>query len=68
MPVGYKGELHVKSEQVMLGYYKEPEKTAEVLRNGWLNTGDIAVFTHTGEIQDSGPLQRDNSSARRREC
>ncbi len=54
MPVGYKGELHVKSEQVMLGYYKEPEKTAEVLRNGWLNTGDIAVFTHTGEFKILG--------------
>ena len=54
MPVGFKGELHVKSEQIMQGYYKEPEKTAEILKNGWLNTGDIAVFTHTGEFKILG--------------
>ncbi len=54
MPVGYKGELHVKSEQVMLGYYKEPELTSAILKNGWLNTGDIAVFTHTGEFKILG--------------
>ncbi|MBI9108232.1 MAG: long-chain fatty acid--CoA ligase [Spirochaetales bacterium] len=54
MPIGFKGELHVKSQQVMQGYYKEPEKTAEILKNGWLNTGDIAVFTHTGEFKILG--------------
>ena len=54
MPVGYKGELHVKSEQVMQGYYKEPELTAAILKNGWLNTGDIAVFTHTGDFKILG--------------
>lgn len=54
MPTGYKGELHVKSEQVMLGYYKEEEKTAAILKNGWLNTGDIAVFTHTGDFKILG--------------
>jgi long-chain acyl-CoA synthetase len=54
MPIGFKGELHIKSDQVMQGYYKEPEKTAEILQNGWLNTGDIAVFTHTGEFKILG--------------
>jgi len=54
MTIGHKGELHVKSEQVMLGYYKEPELTAAILKNGWLNTGDIAVFTHTGEFKILG--------------
>ena len=38
----------------MLGYYKEEELTAEVLKNGWLNTGDLAVFTHTGEFKIIG--------------
>lgn len=47
---GRKGVLWVKSDQVMKGYYKRPEATAEVLKDGWLNTGDIAVFTHTGEF------------------
>ena len=54
MPAGYKGELHVKSEQVMLQYYKEPELTAAILKNGWLNTGDLAVFTHEGEFKILG--------------
>lgn len=54
MPVGVKGELHVKSEQVMKGYYKEPELTAAILKNGWLNTGDLAVFTHGGEFKIIG--------------
>jgi long-chain acyl-CoA synthetase len=47
-PPGEKGVLYVKSEQVMEGYYKRPEATAQVLSEGWLNTGDVAVFTHGG--------------------
>jgi long-chain acyl-CoA synthetase len=47
-PPGEKGVLYVKSEQVMEGYYKKPEATAAVLSEGWLNTGDVAVFTHGG--------------------
>lgn len=54
MPPGKKGVLYVKSEQIMKGYYKKPEATAEVLHDGWLNTGDIAVFTHTGEFKIIG--------------
>ena len=38
----------------MQGYYKQPEKTAEVLQDGWLNTGDIAIFTHSGEFKILG--------------
>jgi long-chain acyl-CoA synthetase len=47
---GKKGVLWVKSDQVMKGYYKRPDATDEVLKDGWLNTGDIAMFTHTGEF------------------
>jgi len=39
--VGEEGELIVQGPQVMLGYWKAPEATAETLRNGWLHTGDI---------------------------
>jgi long-chain acyl-CoA synthetase len=38
---GEEGELVVKGPQVMLGYWKAPEATAQALRNGWLHTGDI---------------------------
>lgn len=50
LPPGEKGVLYVKSPQIMEGYYKKPEETSAVLNDGWLNTGDIVVFTNTGEF------------------
>jgi long-chain acyl-CoA synthetase len=51
---GMRGEIHVKGLQVMRGYYKDPEGTARVLRDGWMNTGDIGMVTFNGCLKILG--------------
>lgn len=46
--MGEPGELVCKGPQVMKGYWNRPEDTAEVLQDGWLKTGDIAVVDADG--------------------
>ena len=46
--VGEPGELHARGPQVMAGYWNRPQETAEVLKDGWLATGDIAVMDEDG--------------------
>jgi len=48
LPIGEVGELLVSGPQIMLGYWKAPEETERVLRDGWLHTGDV------GYIDDDG--------------
>ena len=51
---GTRGILWVKSPQIMQGYYKQEEATAKVLKDGWLDTGDIVVSTLHHEIKIVG--------------
>jgi long-chain acyl-CoA synthetase len=48
MPVGEKGEIVVRGENVMKGYWKNEKTTRETLRNGWLHTGDIGYVDSDG--------------------
>lgn len=52
---GKKGVIHIRGPNVMKGYYKRPDKTAEVLSpDGWLDTGDLGIMTHRGELKIIG--------------
>jgi long-chain acyl-CoA synthetase len=48
VPIGETGELAVYGPQVMKGYWKMPQESADVLRNGWLYTGDIGKMDQDG--------------------
>ena len=48
LPLGVKGEIVIKGENVMLGYWKNPEATADTIRDGWLHTGDMGYMDKDG--------------------
>jgi len=50
LPTGKQGEIVIKSPGVFKGYYKRPEDTYEVLKNGRLHTGDIGSFDEDGYL------------------
>jgi long-chain acyl-CoA synthetase len=58
LPLGQIGELVIRGENVMKGYYKNPEMTARVIRNGWLHTGDLARIDEDGYIFLTGRIKR----------
>jgi long-chain acyl-CoA synthetase len=52
VPAGEPGEMILQGPQVMAGYWQRPEETAQVIRDGWLHTGDIAVMDADGYFRN----------------
>ena len=48
------GEVLIKSETLMLGYYEMPEETAEVVKEGWFNSGDVGYLDKDGYLYITG--------------
>ncbi|HTP70217.1 MAG TPA: acyl-[ACP]--phospholipid O-acyltransferase [Dongiaceae bacterium] len=58
VPVDKPGLLLVRGPNIMVGYLNRPEKTAEVLKDGWYNTGDIATVDEDGFLRITDRLSR----------
>lgn len=49
--ISYDGEILIKGENVMLGYWNQKEETEKVIKNGWLHTGDIGELDHNNYLK-----------------
>ena len=54
IPMGQKGEIVIRGENVMAGYWKNPKATAETIRDGWLYTGDMGYMDKEGFLYVTG--------------
>jgi long-chain acyl-CoA synthetase len=55
LPPGRKGSVRIKGPQVMMGYYKDPVSTRQILSaDGWLDTGDSGILTYDGNLVITG--------------
>jgi long-chain acyl-CoA synthetase len=51
LPRGEPGEVVIRGHNIMKGYYKRPEATAEAIKNGWFHSGDIGIMDDEGNVQ-----------------
>ncbi|SFL34144.1 long-chain-fatty-acid--CoA ligase [Streptomyces pini] len=51
VPVGEVGEIVMRGHNVMKGYWRRPEATAETVKDGWLHTGDLGIRDTTGDFR-----------------
>jgi long-chain acyl-CoA synthetase len=54
---GQIGQIWVQGDNVMLGYYNEPQKTAEVIKDGWFDTGDLGYIASNGKLIITGRVK-----------
>ena len=54
LPLGVSGEIVIRGENVMAGYWKNPKATAETVKDGWLYTGDMGYMTKEGFLYVKG--------------
>ncbi len=57
VPRGKPGEFMTKGYSVMLGYWEQPDKTAEAVEDGWMHTGDLAVMHDDGYVEITGRIK-----------
>jgi fatty-acyl-CoA synthase len=57
VPIGATGEFCTRGYSVMLGYWDDPDQTAEVLRSGWMHTGDLATMDAEGYLNIVGRIK-----------
>ncbi|EWT06499.1 AMP-binding protein [Intrasporangium chromatireducens Q5-1] len=57
VPRGVPGEFQTKGYSVMLGYWQQPDKTAEAIEDGWMHTGDIGIMHDDGYVEITGRIK-----------
>ncbi|GAA2747542.1 AMP-binding protein [Terrabacter aerolatus] len=57
VPRGTAGEFMTKGYSVMIGYWDQPDKTAEAIEDGWMHTGDIGVMHDDGYVEITGRIK-----------